>query len=367
MKRAFVSNKSVALHFTTREQRKFFTTAANETAQEALKQAFRFSAMTLRQNDYETYICTNAIDAKRRASAIAIRALNAETASVASATSEKVVAIAKLRWWFDQVEDMFSSSIEEEEEEDDDDNFDRLKEKKKRVKKTALVDMHPIGRCVNACARHLREIGGENNDSNNRNNSKRWEIWTKKAIECRIKDVENEQKHLRMEDLERFARETHGNFLLLLLDMENIKSVASDHVASHLGTAIGITNSLRGARVHSRNRRTYFPEELLSAENISQEMIYKGEIGNEKVKNISHKIASTAIGHLNAARKTFRDNDLGTKHPHMAKILLQATTIERWLQKLEAYDFDVFREELGKTPPLLTQGRVFISAWKNTF
>ena len=170
-----------------------------------------------------------------------------------------------------------------------------------------------------------------------------------------------------MSELERFAKETHGHFLLVTLDAENIRSTASDHVASHVGTAIGLTNSLRGAKIHARNRKTYFPMDVLATENLSAETVYDGGIGDERVKNAAHKVASAAVGHIAAARRIYIENKLGEKYPHMAKLLLQATTAERWLEKLEKYDFDVFRDELQRTPPLMTQARVFLSAWKNQF
>ena len=49
--------------------------------------------------------------------------------------------------------------------------------------------------------------------------------------------------------------------------------MASDHVASHLGTAIGLTNSLRGAKINARNRKTYFPMDLLAEENLSGDCV----------------------------------------------------------------------------------------------
>ena len=107
--------------------------------------------------------------------------------------------------------------------------------------------------------------------------------------------------------------------------------------------------------------------DVLATENLSAETVYDGGIGDERVKNAAHKVASAAVGHIAAARRIYIENKLGEKYPHMAKLLLQATTADRWLEKLEKYDFDVFRDELQRTPPLMTQARVFLSAWKNQF
>jgi len=253
----------------------------------------------------------------------------------------------KLKWWHEHAESMFTPRTSTGE----------------KTKTTAKpLPEHPIARCVNAVATHAKEVlGSEMNET-------RYVRWIKRAIEARMEDVDKGSSLFdSTADLETFARETHGNFLLVTLDCENIRSMASDHVASHLGTAIGLTNSLRGAKINARNRKTYFPMDLLAAENVSAETVYEGQIGDERIKNATHKIASAAVGHLAAARRNFAENKLGEKYPHMAKLLLQATTTERWLEKLEKYDFDVFRDELQRTPPLLTQGRVFVQAWKNQF
>jgi NADH dehydrogenase [ubiquinone] 1 alpha subcomplex assembly factor 6 len=312
-----------------------------------LREDFRHCAATLRQNDYETYLCTNAIDASRRAGPLALRALNCETAGIGTHSGgeeNKDIALVKLRWWMDHLESMFTPVT--------------TRRKKSRVPE------HPIARCINAVATHAKEVMGSDPSFN----ETRYVTWIKRAIEARMEDVEKGSNAFdATKDLELFARETHGNFLLVTLDCENIRSMASDHVASHLGTAIGLTNSLRGAKINARNRKTYFPMDLLAEENLSAETVYEGKVGDERVKNVTHKIASAAVGHLAAARRNFTENKLGEKYPHMAKLLLQATTTERWLEKLEKYDFDVFREELQRTPPLLTQGRVFVQAWKNQF
>ena len=71
-----------------------------------LREDFRHCSATLRQNDYETYLCTNAIDASRRAGPLALRALNCETAGIGTHSGgeeNKDIALVKLRWWMDHL------------------------------------------------------------------------------------------------------------------------------------------------------------------------------------------------------------------------------------------------------------------------
>ena len=327
-----------------------------------LKADFRYAAALLRQRDYETYLCTCAVDASKRAVPLALRALNCETAIIDVVHNHfgenTSAALMKLKWWHDRIDETVRPSAPD-----------------------VQLD-HPIARCVRtalASRSHSKweaEVSSSNDDvgttltttTTGWSSTRRWVQWLKRAIEARMEDVAKGSRTFdSMSELERFAKETHGHFLLVTLDAENIRSTASDHVASHVGTAIGLTNSLRGAKIHARNRKTYFPMDVLATENLSAETVYDGGIGDERVKNAAHKVASAAVGHIAAARRIYIENKLGEKYPHMAKLLLQATTAERWLEKLEKYDFDVFRDELQRTPPLMTQARVFLSAWKNQF
>ena len=320
-----------------------------------LKADFRYAAALLRQRDYETYLCTCAVDASKRAVPLALRALNCETVIDVVHENDGNAALMKLKWWHDRM--------------------DETVRPKETLSAPGVVD-HPIARCVRAALGVSSEEVSSNDDDDvgttttttTGSSTRRWVKWLKRAIEARMEDVAKGSRTFdSMSELERFAKETHGHFLLVTLDAENIRSTASDHVASHVGTAIGLTNSLRGAKIHARNRKTYFPMDVLATENLSAETVYDGGIGDERVKNAAHKVASAAVGHIAAARRIYIENKLGEKYPHMTKLLLQATTAERWLEKLEKYDFDVFRDELQRTPPLMTQARVFLSAWKNQF
>ena len=66
-----------------------------------LKADFRYAAALLRQRDYETYLCTCAVDASKRAVPLALRALNCETVIDVVHENDGNAALMKLKWWHD--------------------------------------------------------------------------------------------------------------------------------------------------------------------------------------------------------------------------------------------------------------------------
>jgi NADH dehydrogenase [ubiquinone] 1 alpha subcomplex assembly factor 6 len=84
---------------------------------------------------------------------------------------------------------------------------------------------------------------------------------------------------------------------------------------------------------------------------------------SEGVRNVAHEVASAAKGHLDSARA------MASRVPDDAKpFLLQAVPVGRYLDALEARDFDVFDEAVAKGgAPLLTQGAIAWHAFKRAY
>ena len=94
-----------------------------------LKADFRYAAALLRQRDYETYLCTCAVDASKRAVPLALRALNCETVIDVVHENDGNAALMKLKWWHDRM--------------------DETVRPKETLSAPGVVD-HPIARCVRA-------------------------------------------------------------------------------------------------------------------------------------------------------------------------------------------------------------------------
>ena len=71
--------------------------------------------------------------------------------------------------------------------------------------------------------------------------------------------------------LETYAENTVSSLLYLSLESAGIREVSFDHIASHVGKAIGIVTLIRSIPFHIRSRRIYVPSDLIGrvSENLS--------------------------------------------------------------------------------------------------
>lgn len=114
----------------------------------------------------------------------------------------------------------------------------------------------------------------------------------------------------------------------------------ADHAGSHLGRAVGITTLLRGTAAHAAARRCYLPVDLCAEARVSQEDVYAGVV-SEGLRDVVHKVASLAKGHLDEARKL-----APRLPPSAAGVMLPAVAVGRYLEALEARNFDPYDARL---------------------
>jgi NADH dehydrogenase [ubiquinone] 1 alpha subcomplex assembly factor 6 len=62
------------------------------------------------------------------------------------------------------------------------------------------------------------------------------------------------------------------------LEAAGVKDKSADHVASHLGKAVGLSTILRGTSHHANARRCYIPVELLAKHKVCIIHIFRQKI-----------------------------------------------------------------------------------------
>ena len=240
----------------------------------------------------------------------------------------------------------------------------------------ARVPDHPVARALAAVLR-----GGRGGAMTRR--------WMARMVDARVEDAERDgAQPPRLADLERYADDTHASLLCALLDLTGARRDAAspidaDHCAAHVGKAIGIANTLRGASAHAAQRRCYVPADVCAETGAVAEAFHRRDVSDE-TKDAVHRVASRAKAHLDAAR-AMRDRiqpkktETATKPATLSSadegpaarasaVFLPAVATGAYLDALEARDFDAFHPGLERTAaPIVTQWRIAWAAYRGRY
>ncbi|EFJ41732.1 hypothetical protein VOLCADRAFT_77474, partial [Volvox carteri f. nagariensis] len=265
---------------------------------EDLRSAFGFCVQQVRQYDYLNYVWVAQMPKDLRPSLFALRAFNIETALVADSvrSKESVVGQIRFQWWRDAVKAAFENR----------------------------PPNHPVA------------FGGAAGNSPSRFSR----YCFKRIIDCREADFLDPQPPLDLQALEQYAEGTSSQLMYLQLAAAGVKHQDADHAASHLGRAAGITTLLRGTAAHAAARRCYLPVDLCAEARVSQEDVYSGVV-SEGLRDVVHKVASLAKGHLDEARRL-----APRLPPGAAGVMLPAVAVGRYLEGLEAVNFNPYETKL---------------------
>jgi len=77
-----------------------------------------------------------------------------------------------------------------------------------------------------------------------------------------------------MQELEEYAENTATSLIYLQLEAMGFRDIAIDHVASHVGRAVGIVTILRGVPFLAKERRFYLPADLSAKVSITLYIYY---------------------------------------------------------------------------------------------
>lgn len=157
-----------------------------------------------------------------------------------------------------------------------------------------------------------------------------------------------------VEQLEQHVETSTSSIYYLLLKICGIEDLNADHAASHLGKAQGISNMIRTliALKSNQNRGMAaippIPQEILFKHGCSYEQILRQRDNDVGVQNCIFDVASVANIHLEKSRKLGNKLTLAAKH-----VLLPAAGVERFLNRLQAANFQLNNERLTKRDGLL--------------
>lgn len=206
-----------------------------------------------------------------------------------------------------------------------------------------------------------------------------------------------------LEALEKYAEDTYSTLLYLTLQNLPMASVTADHIASHIGKAVGITTVLRGlpliafpappnhhsnaaslgGTLHSQRANqgnVALPLDVMARTGVREEDVLRSGAEAPGLRDAVFEVATRASDHLITARQMLKNvkagEDVGHAFEHEAEeehqyrnaspaskskeqrqrqetldafgVFMPAVSTKLWLDKLQKLDFDVFREELRR-------------------
>lgn len=164
-------------------------------------------------------------------------------------------------------------------------------------------------------------------------------------------------------DIEDYCEQSVSSVYYLLLDAAGIKNVHTDHAASHLGKAQGITNLLRSVKYQTRSKYCIpVPQEILMRHGCSQERILRDQPEDKGVEEAVFEMATVAHQHLLKARALHKEEF----SPVVSQLLLPAMAVERYLERLRKCNFHVTHPQLQSRDQMLAY-YYFINRFRRRF
>ncbi|KAJ3390324.1 NADH dehydrogenase (ubiquinone) complex I, assembly factor 6 [Lobulomyces angularis] len=128
--------------------------------------------------------------------------------------------------------------------------------------------------------------------------------WFNRILNERAENL-NDPQYNTLEELENYAENTSSSLLYLQLEALGLKNVTTDHVASHIGKAVGISTIIRATPYHVRERRFYLPTQIAAKVRndfkLSTESVFRTGPSSE-LSDVVFDVATCANDHLITAR-----------------------------------------------------------------
>ncbi|KAI8144995.1 isoprenoid synthase domain-containing protein [Fennellomyces sp. T-0311] len=267
------------------------------TSENKLPSVLKYCADSVRQRDYEGYLCVAFYPTELRDTEYAIRAFNVELASIRESVSNPNTGKMRMQFWKDAIDKIYKGQPPQQ----------------------------PIALALDAAFKQCKLSP----------------LWFKRIINERLSNLDDHQ-FMTISDMENYSENTASSLLYLQLESLGIKDVNADHAISHIGKMIGISTFLRSLPFHLSQKRLVLPAQITAKYNISQEDVFRqGHV--EGLEDAIFEVATAANDHLLTARSMLK-----SVPPAAFPVVLSAVPTARFLQKLEAANFNVFEPSLQR-------------------
>ncbi|KAF7720240.1 Squalene/phytoene synthase family protein [Penicillium ucsense] len=327
---------------------------------EEVQGAHRYCVSLLSKYDRPSYTLSTFIPQHARSFYIALRALNVSLSMIPETTSSPTIGLMRLQFWRDAVTKILAGSPP--------------KEPVAILLASAISDLH----------------------ERTQGRAKITRGWLTRLINAREQTLTNDP-YPNIAALESYAENTYSTLMYLTLGALPMTSVTADHVASHIGKAVGIAAVLRGLPLVAfpppspqspsgppgmnggvKQGAVMLPLDIMAQNGVKEEEVLRRGADAEGLRDAVFAVATRASDHLITVDQMLSNlragKDVGHDFEHEGEegheyqntamgesrgnespldevnrafgVFMPAVATRLWLERLQQYDFDVFRPEL---------------------
>lgn len=287
---------------------------------------------------------------------MAIRALNVSLSTIPDTTSSHTIGLMRLQFWRETITKTLAGSPPKE----------------------------PVALLLGSALQDLRDkTHGEARINKG---------WFTRIINARERTLTNDP-YPDIASIEAYAENTYSTLLYLTLSALPMTSMTADHLASHIGKAVGIAAMLKGlplvafppsttahGQINSmaaRQGAVMLPLDVMAQTGVKEEEVFRKGAEAHGLRDAVFTVATRSSDHLITARQMLANlhagRDVGHEFEHQGEeghvygvdrdyamtpldevdrafgVFMPAVATQLWLDRLQRVDFDIFRSELLKS------------------
>lgn len=283
-------------------------------APEKVVDDYTYCINQVRKVDYENFICTTLLrPSSLQRPAMAIRALNVELASVRDQVTKSQIGQMRLQFWRETIDSIYAS-----------------------VAKDTPRKIHsPVARELDLLIRY----------------NSLTKSWFHRLIKSREITL-NDMPFADIEQLESYLDQSVTPTNYLLLELAKLRSLNTDHIASHLGRAQGLINVVRGIPYNARKRRCFIPLSYLVEKNLSQQDLFTGHLNSEPCRHVVHQLCNRSYFHLEKVLQLF-EGEKSLQTSDQRSVFLPIILVYDYLKRIKSVDFDLTNQSIQERNPWL--------------
>ncbi|XP_003741671.1 NADH dehydrogenase (ubiquinone) complex I, assembly factor 6 [Galendromus occidentalis] len=271
-----------------------------------------YCADLVKKLDYENYLCTLLLKGDTRRAAFAIRAFNAELASIRDQVTNVTTSQGRFVFWRETINRIYGG----------------------------VSPQHPV-------ALELLWVLSSAQSTINKQ-------WFSRLIESREANAKNSAFES-LTATETYAESSVTPVYYLILESQGFKSIDCDHTASHLGKAQGLTNMIRAVPYHASKGHCYLPMDLMAKHGLSQERLLRAPQAG--LEELLFEVAADAHLHVEKASKELKKLPRAVHDLYLPLICLQD-----FLERIRRAKFNIFdsgvQRRNSRLPLLLLKHKV---------